>query len=201
MTPVKIPKNNTDLRRHILRRDLGRVLGFLLWVAVLIGGAVAYNNNHQTYPDYRRMVGWRMALWVVLAVFFGFFIFRMWKFFTDRPCVGTVVTSGLSHSYTPSPDPGAMNGVDYDFRTNTALRVRLDSGKLRRLRFEQKPGFYLYYHEGERVAKLRGLPYPVNLDPTAKNGCVCSACGAWRREKAPHCEACGMSLIDPEELI
>lgn len=198
---MKIPKHNTDLRRHVLRRDLWRIFGCLLWVSMLIGGAIAYNNNHKTYPDYRRMVGWRMALWVALAVLSGFFIFRIWKFFTDRPCTGTVVVSGLSRSYTPSPDPGAMNGVDYDFRTNTALRLRLDNGKHRRLRFEQKPGFYLYYHEGERVAKFRGLPYPINLDPDAKSGCVCSACGTWKKEKASHCDACGRSLIDPKELL
>ena len=197
---MKIPKKNTDLRRHVLRRDLLRILGCLLWVALLVGGAVAYNNAHQTYPDYRRMVGWRMALWVGLAVLSGFFIFRMWKFFTDRACVGTIVTSGLSHTYTASPDPGATNGVDYDFRTNTALRLRLDNGKLRRLRFEQKPGFYLYYHEGERVAKFRGLPYPTNLDPDQTHGCICSACGAWRKDHLDYCEVCGMTLIDPKDL-
>ena len=197
---MKIPKKHLDLRRHVLRRGILRILGFVFWSALMIGGAIAYNNNHQTYPDYRRIVGWKMALWVALVLVSGFFVFRMWRFFTDRACTGTIIQTGLSHTYAASPDPGAMNGVDYDFRTNTALRLRLDNGKLRRLRFEQKPGFYLYYYEGHRIAKLYGLPYPINLDPDAKNGYVCVACGIWRKEKATHCEACGMSLIDPKDL-
>ena len=197
---MMIPKNNKDLRRFALRRDCLRVAGALLWTLVWIGGAVAYNQNHQTYPDYRRMVGWRMVLWVALATVSGILLFRLWKLFTDRSCVGTVVLWKLSHTYDASPDPGVSNRMDYDFRINTALVLLKPNGKRKRLRFEQKNGFYLYYHEGERVAKLHGLPYPINLDPYAKNGCVCSACGTWRKEKAPHCEACGMSLIDPKDL-
>lgn len=197
---MKIPTKNNDLRRHVLRRDLLRIVGSLLWCAVLIWGAVAYNNNHKTYPDYRRIVGWRMVLWVVLAVVTAILIFRLWRLFFDRTYVGTVERAGLSRSYSASPDPGGMNGVDYDFRTNTALRLRLDNGKLRWLRFEQKSGFYHYYYEGERIAKLRGLPYPLNLDPKQSKGCVCAACGAWKKEFTPSCDVCGMSMIDPREL-
>ena len=197
---MKIPKKNKDLRRFTLRRDCIRVAGALLWAFVWIGGAIAYNHNHQTYPDYRRMVGWRMALWAALAILSAILIFRLWRLFTDRSCEGTVVSWGLSHTYDASPDPGVANRMDYDFRTNTSLVLIKENGKRKRLRFEQKNGFYLYYHEGERVAKLHGLPYPVNLDPYSQSGCVCSACGTWRKEKATHCEACGMSLIDPKDL-
>lgn len=196
---MKIPKKNRDLANYVCRRDIIRLVCFALWVALLIGGALFYNYEHPSYPEYRRMVGWRMAVWATGSVVSGFLLFRVWKIFLDRSFSGTIIDAGLSRSWSASDDPGAA--TDYDFRLKTSLKVRTDKGRLRRIRFEQKPGFYLYYHEGERVAKLRGLPYPVNLDPTAKSGCVCSACGAWRREKAPHCEACGMSLIDPEELI
>ena len=198
---MRIPSKNTDLRRYVLRRDILRIVGWLSWNVLLIGGAIVYNYNHQTYPPERRIVGWRMMLWVALAVVSGILIFRLWRLFTDRAYVGTIVTSELSYTYAASPDPGTMNGVDYDFRTNTAIRLQLHNGKLQRLRFEQKSGFYFYYHEGERVAKLRGLPYPVNLDPEAKYGHVCSACGAWRQNAPPHCEVCGFSLIDPHDLL
>lgn len=195
---MKIPFQNRDLVRYVRRRDALRLIGYALWVALLIGGALSYNHNHQTYPDYRRMVGWRMAIWVLAAVASGFLIFRIWRFFTDRTFSGTIVTSALSRSYSASNDPG--QGADYDFRLNTYLKVRTDQGKLRRIRFEQKPGFYLYYHEGNRVTHFHGLPYPVNTDPDASHGCVCSACGTHSKALVDRCPVCDHSIIDPKNI-
>lgn len=195
----KIPPKNNDLRRYVLRRDAFRILGFLLWLALLIGGAVSYNNEHQTYPDHRRIVGWRMVLWVAIAVLTGFFIFRIWRFWTDRTSCGVIESTGLSHTYTPSGDP-RTSGMDYDFRTNTAIRLHLDNGRRKRMRFEQKQGFYQYYYEGNRIVRFHGLPYPINLDPESKNGYVCAACGYWTKKYLPTCELCGHSMIDPKDL-
>ena len=195
---MKIPQKNKDLIRYVWFRDAKRILGFLLWVAFMIGGALSYNHNHQTYPDYRRIVGWRMALWVLIAVVTGFFLFRIWKFFTDRTLTGTVVSSTLSRSYNASNDPG--EGTDYDFRLNTYLKVRTDDGKIYRLRFEQKPGFYHYYHEGNHITHFHGLPYPVNTDHQAPHGYVCSACGAHYEQLHDRCPNCDHSMIDPRDV-
>jgi hypothetical protein len=195
----KIFKAHSDLRRYVLWRDVRRVIGFLLWVGIWLGGALSYNANHKTYPDYRRMVGWRLWLWLALAAATGFFLFRLWKFFTDRTFEGTIQQAGLSRSYSASSDPG--DGMEYDFRLNTYLKIRTDSGKLRRIRFEQKRGFYQYYGEGNRVLHLHGLPYPLNLDREQTHGCVCSACGMWVERYQPQCDACHHSLIDPNEIL
>ena len=195
----KLPKKNRDLIRLVIRRGVLRLLGWLLWTALWIGGALSYNANHQTYPAYRLITGWKMFFLSLLATLTGFLIFRGWKFFTDRTCRGVIVTSGLSHSYSASSDPGKA-GMDYDFRINTALKLRTDDGKVRRLRFEQKNGFYHYYHEGNRIVRFHGLPYPINLDPTAANGFVCAACGFWSEQPINRCDLCHHSMIDPKEL-
>lgn len=196
----RLPKRNTDLCRYVLFRDLRRTLGFLLWIALWIGGAISYNQNHQTYPDDRLIKGWRMVLYAAVVAAFGFLIFRMWRLFTDRTLSGTIVSSGLSHTYSASPDPGLTQKLSYDFRLNTAIKVKCEDGKVRRIQFEQKHGFYHYYHEGNRIIRFHGLPYPINLDPDAPHGYVCAACGYWSETATGDCEACRHSLIDPKEL-
>lgn len=195
---MKIPKKNRDLAIYVRRRDIIRLICFALWVVLFIGGALFYNYEHQTYPEYRRMVGWRMAVWAVGAVVSGFLLFRVWKIFLDRSFAGTIVDTGLSRSWSASDDPGAA--TDYDFRLKTRLKVRTDRGRLRRIRFEQKPGFYLYYHEGNRVVHFHGLPYPVNTDPLAKSGYVCTVCGRHSKDCIDLCPACRKSIIDPADL-
>ena len=70
----RLPKRNTDLCRYVLFRDLRRTLGFLLWIALWIGGAISYNQNHQTYPEDRLIKGWRMVLYAAVVAAFGFLI-------------------------------------------------------------------------------------------------------------------------------
>ena len=194
---MKIPKENRDLRLYVLRKDLFRAFGFALWMVLWYSGAVAYNNNHKTYPPERQMIGWKLYLWLGIAAVMGILIFRLWKFFTDRTYKGKIVRNGNSRSYTQSQDPGS---AEYDFRLNTKLKIQEPDGTTHRIRFEQKDGFYSYYYEGNEIVHLHGLPYPVNLDPTCKNGCVCSACGTWHKEKTDRCNVCNHTIIDPEKL-
>ena len=218
---MQIPQKNNDLKRYVIRRRALRVLLCLLWVALLIGGALLYNQSHEN-SVLPRILGWRMAVWAVAAVVSGVLIFRIPQTFADRSFSGEIVRSGLSHSYSASSDPGAAQPVSHDFRLNTVLRVRTADGKIKKIRFEQKPGFYLYYHEGNFICHLSGLPYPV-ADPTRMNvpprpafikdedstgntildprkSYVCAACGHFRHEPTV-CDHCGLSLIDPKELF
>ncbi|MBR2020212.1 MAG: hypothetical protein IKA05_07415 [Clostridia bacterium] len=196
---MHIPQKYRDLRRYARARTLRRILGFLIWMAVWIGSVVSYNLNHQTYPAHRRFVGWRLALVLAVALLSGVVVFRLWKLFSDRTLWGVIERSGLSRSYTVSNDPGASR-TDYEFRLNTALVIRRENGRTKRLRFEQKEGFYHYYREGHRVVRFGGLPYPLLLDANAPHGYVCSACGAWQKDYVPQCAGCGYSLIDPKDL-
>ena len=193
-----IPKKNKDLRRYVFRKDLFRVLGYAVWIAIWYAAVAFYNGSHETYPDYRLILGWKLWLWLAASALIGFFLFRIGRFLTDRSFCGTVERADLSRSYSASRDPGEG---DYDFRLNTYLRIRTDDGRKRRIRFEQKPGFYRYYAEGTRVVHFHGLPYPVNSDPTSENGWVCSACGAFSPERPTTCEICKHTLIDPVDLL
>ncbi len=193
---LHIPKKNNDLRRLVLRRDILRLGGYLVWLAVWLLGIGFYNAGSPYVPLY----GWRLGLTVAAAALLGFCLFRMWKFFTDFSCRGIIETSGLSHSYSASADPGALKGLDYDFRLNTALKIKNAHGHCKTMRFEQKRGFYLYYHEGNEVVSFHGLPYPISTDIHAPHGYVCAACGTWTEEFTPHCAICGHTLIHPKDL-
>lgn len=196
----RLPQKNRDLQRLARQRDVMRVLGCLLWIALWVGGAISYNANHQTYPPHRRIIGWKMLLLCLIAAATGFLIFRCWKIFSTRTISGVILSSGISRSYSASSDAGRA-GTDYDFRINTALTIQTDDKKKCRLCFEQKNGFYSYYHEGERIVRFHGLPYPINLDPNAPHGYVCAACGFHTDQYVSPCEHCHHTLIDPKDLV
>jgi len=216
---LRIPKRYRDLRRYVLTRRLAKLLGYFLWIAAFFLSALAYNDAHQTYPPEERLLGWRLALWLAVGVVSGFAVLRVWKLFTGRTVVGVILRSGLLHSYTSSEDPGAMKGADYDFRVRSALTVDTGRGRPKRLRFEQKPGFYLYYYPGTRLCRFGGLPYPV-CDPVGSprprrnpvhgssdafddpsGGCVCVACGLMNHRTNVPCANCGLTVIDPAEVF
>ena len=213
-----IPKKNRDLSVYVWRRRILQLLGYALWLTAFWLGARAYNDSHQTYPANQRIVGWRLAVWMGAAVVIGFLLFRIWRWFSGRGLEGEIVKSGLSHSYTSSADPGAGSSVSYDFRAHTYLVIRDKRGRLHRLRFEQKSGFYLYYYPGTYVRKFAGLPYPVR-DPMRicrpsgngvglgdphddlSRGYLCVACGSLNNHSLDEpCGRCGHSLIDPAEV-
>ena len=198
---LRIPKQNRDLRGLVLWNTVLRVLGFTVWISLFYLGAWAYNQNHQTYPPSRLIIGWKLLVWMGAAIVSGFVMFRIRRLFTQRSFSGTIVSYSNSRGYGASDESGVI-GTRYDFRIYTVLRVRDEKGLLHRIRFEEKNGFRQYYYEGNKIARFCGLPYPVNTDPSAKSGCVCSACGTFF-EKAPElgqCESCGRSLIDPKDF-
>ena len=200
---VKLPAQNKDLRRYVLFKDLRKLMLYALWMTIWYFGAYIYNQNHQTYPPERQMIGFKLLLWMLASALLGFFLFRIWTFFTDRTYRAVITASGLSQSYEASKDPGLHNATDYDFRLNTALRIqKCGKRKSRRIHFEQKPGFYFYYYEGTEIVKLHGLPYPVavgNRHPDAKKR-ICAACGQIAVDTEAHCHVCGHSLINFADL-
>ena len=195
----RIPKRNRDLLHHVLGRAALRIGGWAAWIVGFWMGAQSYNQNHQTYAESRLMLGWKLWLWMAIGAVSGFLLFRLWRCFTQRPVRGIVERYSTTRGYGSGESPDGRES-DSDFRINTVLRVRTERGKRRRLVFEQKHGFYLYYHEGNRIEKLGGLTYPINLDPDAESGRVCSVCGAFSSKDSTVCPSCRHSLIDPEDL-
>ena len=159
----------------------------------------------------------RLVLWMLVGAVTGFVVFQIWRFMFHRTVEGHILEAAISHSYTPSADPGAVKSLNYDFRDNTYLVIRTDKGKKRRIRFEQKPGFYLYYYPGSYLCRFAELPYPI-CDPNRQckpegeeipsarkhhddlsKGRMCAVCGFLNRGQEL-CDCCGLSLIDPNEV-
>lgn len=197
-----IPVRNQDLRRLVLRRRLIRLGLYLLWLSVLLLGANRFNASHELHP----LSGWRLALWLGGGAAVGFVLLRVYRLLTDRSFVGTIRRAGISR-----------RAKGDEVRLHTTLRLTDEgTGRRRRLRFEQKDGFYLLFHEGVRVCKLSGLPYPLP-DPqtvpdltapdtdrpnTAKSADrFCVVCGRVESPVAERCAGCGYSLLHAEELF
>jgi len=216
----RIPRSNRDVIRFVRGRKLRRLVGYALWLLLFAFSAWFYNDSHQTYPPEKRMVGWRLALLMLVAAVTGLFIFQIWKFFFRRTVEGRILEAELSHTYTTSEDPREVKVLNYDFREHTYLVIQTDKGKKRRIRFEQKTGFYLYYYPGSHICRFSELPYPI-CDPARRccpegedtyvtrvtrrhhddlsNGRMCVACGFLNRGDQI-CDKCGLSLIDPSEV-
>ena len=200
---IRIPKQNKDLRRYAIKKDVLRILGYLIWLTVWYLGAHFYNQNHQSYPAHRLVLGWKLLLWMLISAALGFVLFRVWLLFTDHTYCAVILRSGLSQSYEASRDPGLSNALDFDFRLNTALHLqRLPSKRKKSLHFEQKLGFYFYYYEQTTIVKFHGLPYPIAVagKHTDAPAHICSACGQMASESRERCERCGFTLIDPAQI-
>ena len=197
---MRIPKGHNDLVRYARRKQWRRGLGYLIFLGLWLYTALSYNQNHMTYPPVRRCVGGRMVLWMGVGILLGFLLFRIYRFYTQRTIAGTIESDRTAHTYTSSSDPGAFQPVNYAERVHVVLRIKGDDGKTRRVRFEQKTGFYQYYRQGQRVVRLAELPYPVHLDGDKADGSVCAACGEFHQSEQPTCEKCGRTLIHPREF-
>ncbi len=215
----KIPNRNADLVRYVRKRRCLQIFGFVLWSAALVSGAFTYNAAHQTYPPEDRILGWKLAVWIAVSLVSGFLIFRVYKILFVRTVVGRITHSDLSHNYTHSADPGVTDSVSYDFRLHTHLTLKTADGKRKRLSFEQKDGFYLYYYEGNRICRFAGLPYPLCDSDNAvrpkrrhaegtdgpfddlSGDFLCVACGRFNKDLHAPCGKCGHSLIAPREVF
>ncbi len=197
---TRIPVVNADLRKRVVATDTRRMIGYLLWLVLWIAGAVFFNLGHETYPEERKLLGWKLAAWIMTALILGFFLFRIYRFFTDRTVRGVILSSGLSHTYTAGQDPG-FSKKGYDFRLHIKLRILCDDGKTKRIHFEQKNNSYFCYRAGERILRFHGLPYPINLSSAAEHGYVCPSCGRVYPSLPDRCEDCRYSVPDPEEFL
>lgn len=204
----RIPERNRDLRTLVRRRALTRIALYLIWLAALTVGVLRYQAWHTLHP----MKPWQTALWLCGGAVVGCFLFRVQSLFIDRTTVGRITRSGTSHGIKGD-----------DFRINTAIRITDEqSGKHRRLRFEQKNGFYALYQTGTRVCKFPLLSYPLpdpeTLSPIGENGeqadgktnratdqggTLCVVCGLVSRADptADRCPACRHTLLNPEDVF
>lgn len=203
-----IPERNRDLHALVRRRALTRIALYLVWLAALTVGVLRYQAWHTLRP----MKPWQTALWLCGGAVVGCFLFRVQSLFTNRTTVGRITRSGISHGVKGD-----------DFRINTVLRITDEqSGKRRRLRFEQKNGFYALYQAGTRVCKFPLLPYPLpdpeTLSPigereekadgktnskTDQGGTLCVVCGlvSGADPTADRCPACRHTLLNPEDVF
>ncbi len=190
---MKLPKQNKDLFYTVLWQDIRRVVLFFLWIAVWYLGAYSYNQNHQTYPPERLMQGWKLALWMLGAAVTGIFVFRIYRFLTDRTITGTVLESTTVRSDRAPSDTDST--ADTEVCLYTKLKIRTSVGKIRRIRFEQKPNSYAYYAVGTRVVRFHGLSYPLSLDPKDPPLFACAHCGHISQKEGEFCENCGKSIV------
>lgn len=208
MQKYKIPKENADLKRYALWKNLKYLLGYLAYIVILIAAFMYFlNGRHENAPE----IHWWIHLIYTAAVFVsGWFIFFMNRFLFDRSFTGKISTIAFNRDFGRGLDRQA--GLSIDDHTYLKVSVIDNKGKKRRLRITLfEDGFDGYYTEGMTLVKFRGLNYPLSIESEEKGMHICSVCGVrtyYKEGKMIHgeaepkrvdglmvCRSCGHTLI------
>lgn len=209
MKKYTIPKENQDLCKYALWRNLWRFLGYLAYIAFL-AAAFAYFALSR-HEDLEPLRWWVYPLYAVVVLISGWFIFNMTRFFCDVSFSGTVTNMSFERSFDRGLNRSA--GVSIDDHTYVRLKIKLPNGRKRSLRVTLfDDGYDGYFAEGRTVVKYRGLNYPVCLESEEKGSHLCTVCGVrtfYKEGKVIHgeaqprmlgdlviCRSCGHTLIN-----
>ncbi|MBQ8408701.1 MAG: hypothetical protein IJY39_07530 [Clostridia bacterium] len=154
------------VRRKIFQKTvilfcIAAVLGVLCYLASAHNNMPDYNNMHMIYT--LASVGLSIAILIYIA-----FKMRLFHLIFAKEWTGTIIAvrRDIIHSYR------AYMGMD-----EVVLRIQLDNSKKKvKLRLPgNKVGNNVYF-VGDRVHRLKGTRYPINLTREAQQH-ICPICG------------------------
>ena len=189
MKKYMIPKENRDLCKYALWRNLWRLLGYAAYVAVLAGAFAFFLSGR--HEDAEPLKWWVYPLFAVIVAVSGWFIFNMTRFFSDRTVYGVIEEMSFERNFDRGLNRKA--GISIDDHTYVKMKIRTPGGKIRRIRvmlFDD--GYDGYYAEGRTALKYRGLNYPICLEAEEEGAHICAVCGVrtfYKEGKMIHGEA------------
>jgi len=165
------------LRRRIIKKTL-----VLLCIAAVLGALCFFANNHKGLPDYEDAhYIYTLASVGLSAVALVFIAYKM-RYFHDlfsKELFGTIIN--------------IKREIVRSFRANLnmdeiVLYVQLDNGKKKKLRL---PGYKVgnrVYYVGDRIHRLKGTRYPINLTREEVQH-ICPICGrdSCYEDECPDC--------------
>lgn len=208
MKKYKIPKENRDLQRYALWRNLWRLLGYVAYVTVLAVAFASFLAGR--HEDAEPLKWWIYPLYGAVVLVSGWFIVNMTRFFGDSTVCGVIKEMSFERNFDRGLNRKA--GISIDDHTYVRMRIVTPSGRTRRIRvmlFDD--GYDGYFAEGRTVVKYRGLNYPICLESEEEGIHICAVCGVrtfYKEGKMIHgepmpqrqgelivCRSCGHTLI------
>ncbi len=90
-------------------------------------------------------------------------------------------------------DRNADSHVSYD--TVYVIKVRKDSGGIKKHRWRNTPGLYNYYQIGDRVRHHKGFYFYEKFDKSRDSKIMCAACMTMNDISEDHCSRCKCPLL------
>lgn len=208
MNKIKLPKENKDLRKYAVWKNLKYLLGYLAYIAFFTFGFVFFLNGR--HENAEPLKWWVYYLYPAAVLVSGWFIFRMTRFLSDRKFKGKILSMTFKRDFDRGIDRKA--GFSLDDHTYVKVTAVNERGKKRKILVPLfDDGFGGYYREGDTLVKFRGLNYPLCLESEEKGNHICAVCGVrtfYKEGKMIHgeaeprrdgdliiCRSCGHTLI------
>lgn len=189
MKKYTIPKENTDLRKYALWRNLWRLLGYIGYTVLLASAFVFFLLGR--HEDVEPLKWWVYPLYASVVLVSGWFIFNMTRFCRDRTAHGVITDMSFERNFDRGLNRKA--GFSIDDHTYVIMKIATPGGRTRKIKvmlFDD--GYDGYYAEGRTVVKYRGLNYPICLESEAEGTHICAVCGVrtfYKEGKMIHGEA------------
>lgn len=181
-------KLEDQIRAFSRRRILKSVLLTVAWEAVIIILWCLYSIKTDTPLTSPGSFAWTILL------LFPILIGKVHKIWFDNAFTGTVTDVREVNRLVQNPFRGRI-GAEY--RDVIDIIVKTDRGTSEILHFEEHEQIRnsVFYREGDRIVKIRGAFYPLNLTNTRAKECFCPMCAHFTDYHETKCGWCRAKLI------
>jgi len=177
-------------------KKLMRLVLFLAWCGIWTESAIRYYNLD--YVDFSPMNP-RIYIIPVIILVIGLWVFKPYRFFTDKTMCGSIERIAFSDGYTARMGGGArMGGKSVSARhaekikNTVTVTVVNDEGKRSVKKMTTFVNFNKLYKEGSGVSVICGVDIPIPFDKTVipQGRCLCTKCGSFEPLDYKRCNMC-----------
>lgn len=182
-----------------MRGDFKRLLRlvlFLIWCGVWAESAIRYYNLD--YVDFSFMNP-RIYIIPVVIIVLGIWIFKPYRFFTDRTRCGFIEDITFIQGYNARMGGGARMGNKFVSARNTVqvknavtVTVTGSDGKKSVKKMAAFENFSKLYKKGSAVSVISGVDLPIPLEEgiVPRGRCLCTKCGSFEPSDYRRCNMC-----------
>lgn len=169
------------LKRIIFKKSV-----VLLIISIVLGAMCYYTSSHETLPNYNNMHLIYTVISIVISLIILVFIAWQMRFFHNlfaKEWTGTVIKAESSSYNTRMKD--SIRSIN-----NFVLVVKIDGvEKPKKMVFSVNKISSKIYVVGDRVHRLKGTRYPINLTREAEQH-ICPICGfnSCYDDECPECK-------------
>lgn len=173
-----------------------RLVLFLVWCCVWTDSAIRYYSLD--YVDFSFMNP-RIYIIPVIILILGIWIFKPYRFFTDKTRCGVIENIARSQGYNARMSGGTRFGgksvsarYTVPIKSSYTVTVRGIDGKKTVKKIPAFENFSRLYKEGSAVSVISGVALPIPLEDgiISKERCLCTSCGSFEPSDYKRCNMC-----------